>query len=100
MAGEMDLIVAALEKLDKETIKMIGKGAKDLIEGAKTTYGLIHKRTEAEVNGKKGFLIWDYILFNEITFQAEDGSILSFFNSISDKDTEEEWNKLVEKYGK
>ena len=74
----------------------------DIVKGAEAlskVYGIIHKRTTAEINGKKGFLIWDYILANEITFQDEDGEIKSFFISFSDAETEKEWNKLVAKYG-
>jgi len=62
-------------------------------------HGIVHKRTTAEINGVKGFLVWDYIIYNEITFDDVNGNIYSFFSSISDKETEDEWNKLVEKYG-
>ena len=65
----------------------------------KKIYGLIHKRATAEINGKKGFLIWDFIIYNEITFQDEDEKIISFFSSMSDEDTETVWNELVKKYG-
>ena len=68
-------------------------------EAVQKVYGPIHKRTTAEVNGKKGFLIWDYMLANEITFQDEDGEIKSFFFSFSDEETEEKWNEYVAKYG-
>jgi len=100
MASKLDLIVKALGLIDKEALDRLGDAAKDIIDGVKTTYGPIYRRTEAEVDGKKGWLIWDYMLFNEITFQDEDGNIMSFFNSISDKQTEAEWDKLVQKYGK
>lgn len=100
MAVKMDLILAALQMTDKRVLEKLETVAGEMVEGVKKTYGLIHKRTEAEVNGKKGFLIWDYILYNEITFQDEDGNIMSFYNSISDKQTEAEWDKLVKKYGK
>lgn len=99
MANKLDLIIKALGLLDEKTIDRIGKAAKDIVDGVKNTYGLIHKRAEAEVDGKKGFLIWDYILYNEISFQAEDGSSLSFFSSFSDEETEIEWYRLVKKYG-
>lgn len=72
----------------ESAVKAIGK-----------TYGVIHKKTEAEINGKKGFLIWDYIIFNEITFKSEDGEIESFYLSRSDEKTEKVWNDLVRKYG-
>ena len=78
------------------TIPQIIKAA----EAVQKIYGPIHKRTTAEINGKKGFLIWDYMLANEITFQRdEDGKIISFGISFSDEETEKKWNELVEKYG-
>lgn len=99
MSKEIDLINIALKVLDKETIEKLAAAAKDIEKGVKSTYGFIHKRTTAEVNGKTGFLIWDYILYNEISFQDEEGNIISFFHSASDEKTEAEWNNLVEKYG-
>ncbi len=74
----------------------------ELIPTAKAiskTHGFIHKRTEAEINGIKGFLVWDFIVYNEITFDDAEGNIMSFFTSISDAETEAEWNRLVKKYG-
>ena len=73
-----------------------------ILEAARTIskiYGPVHKRTTAEINGKKGFLTWDFIVFNEITFQDENGDIVSFFISVSDEDTETVWSELVKKYG-
>lgn len=83
-------------------IKDIVKAAPLLIDAARfisKQYGLVHKRAEAEIQGKKGFLIWDFLAFNEITFEDENGKIISFFVSLSDEDTEQVWNELVEKYG-
>ena len=84
-------IVAAVPKLLEAA-----NGAAKTIE---RTYGIVHRNTTAEINGKKGFLIWDYIVWNEITFKDEDGNITSFFTSISDKETEKVWDELVKKYG-
>ena len=55
--------------------------------------------TEAEINGIRGFLVWDFIVYNEITFDDAEGNIMSFFTSMSDDETEAEWNRLVRKYG-
>lgn len=60
---------------------------------------IIEKRTEAEINGVRGFLVWDYLLYNEISFDAPDGSTLSFYSGLSDEKTKAEWNRLVDKYG-
>lgn len=71
----------------------------EMKEVLKGTYGFIHKRTPAKIKDKDGFLIWDYILWNEITFKSDDGDIWSFFTSPSDKKTKAVWNELVQKYG-
>lgn len=62
-------------------------------------HGFVHKRAEAEINGIRGFLVWDFIVYNEITFDDSEGNIMSFFTSMSDDETEAEWNRLVRKYG-
>lgn len=62
-------------------------------------HGIIHRRAPAEINGIRGYLVWDFIVLNEITFDDADGNIISFFTSISDTKTEAEWNRLVSKYG-
>lgn len=62
-------------------------------------HGFVHKRVEAKINGIQGFLVWDFVVYNEITFDDVDGNIMSFFTSISDDETEAEWNRLVKKYG-
>lgn len=65
----------------------------------KPPHGIIHKRIEAKICDIQGFLVWDYIVWNEITFDDEYGNIISFFNSISDKETKKVWNQLVDRYG-
>lgn len=85
------------EKLDG--IREVTDRFAELIKSAARVYGNIHRKVEAEINGKEGFLIWDSILFNEITFLSNDGEINSLFRSGSDKKTEEIWNDLVRKYG-
>jgi hypothetical protein len=62
-------------------------------------YGIVHKREKVEINGIKGFLVWDYIIYNEITFEDMNGNMYSFFSNISDKKTEEEWSRLIQKFG-
>lgn len=62
-------------------------------------HGIVHKSTTAEINGVKGFLVWDFIIYNEITFDDMDGRCYSFFNSVFDEETELKWNELVAKYG-
>lgn len=82
-----------------EGIEVVIKGVKLVEENYKNQYGFIHKRVPAIINGEKGFLIWDYILYNEITFKSEQGEIWSFFTSASDKETQVVWEELEKKYG-
>lgn len=70
------------------------------IHGLGAIPGFVHKRRPAEILGVKGWLVWDYIIYNEIFFEdAEQKISVTFFQSISDAKTEEEWNELVERYG-
>ena len=69
-----------------------------IVKEVSREHGIVHKRTDAEINGVKGFLVWDYILYNEITFDDMDGKIYSFYKSFSDDETEAKWNELVAKY--
>lgn len=32
-------------------------------------FGIVHKTHEVTIGGKKGLLVWDYILWNELTFE-------------------------------
>lgn len=84
---------------DFNKVKNIYDGVKDIYNEVKSVYGIIHKKEPAQINGKTGYLIWDYIVYNEITFKSDDGEIERFFQSGSDKETEEKWKELVEKYG-
>ena len=73
--------------------------AEFVLREAPKIHGFIHKRVEAEINGIHGFLVWDYIAYNEITFDDDKGNVMSFFTSISDKETEARWNELIDMYG-
>ena len=59
-------------------------------------FGAIHRTEAITINGDKGFLIWDYILFNEITFViSSTNQYISMFTSISDSKTEERFNEIL-----
>lgn len=63
-------------------------------------YGIIHKREFVMINGVSGILTWDYIIWNEITFEDMDShQQYSLFNSMSDNETEKRWNELMERFG-
>ncbi len=88
MNGEQyTAVLAIIQQLIPEA-KMISK-----------MHGIVHRRAEAEINGVHGFLVWDFIVYNEITFDDADGNIISFFTSMSDSKTEAEWDRLVKTYG-
>lgn len=63
-------------------------------------YGIVYKTAEIEYLGMKGRLVWDYILYNELTFEdIKTGKKYSLATSWSDKKTEKIFNEFVEKYG-
>lgn len=62
-------------------------------------HGFIHDSVPARFGDKTGRLVWDYILYNEITFDSEDGKIINLFTSLSDAETKKRWDVLVDKYG-
>lgn len=85
-----------VQELTKALIPILGP---DFIPKILKTHGIVHESVPAEINGKKGFLVWDFIVWNEITFDDEDGNIMSLFNSVSDDETKAKWNEFVSKFG-
>lgn len=88
--------------METDEFKIILERTKDTVELIKTlcpTFGFIHKTEPIKYGEKLGFLVWDYILYNEITFISIDKKIIQrLFNSTSDKETEKEFNKLVKQF--
>lgn len=60
-------------------------------------FGIIHKTEVIKKEGTvEGYLVWDYILWNEISYISADGqNIQRLFNSTSDEKTEKEFQKLI-----
>ncbi len=60
---------------------------------------IIKKSCAANMDGERGILVWDYFIFNEITF-VSDGSknVKSLFCSWSDAKTEKTFNDLCKIY--
>ncbi len=87
-----------MAEINPNDVLAILKEVLPLVKQVSRMHGVVHKRVDAEINGMKGFLVWDFILYNEITFDDMEGNIFSFFNSFSDEETEIEWNKLVKMY--
>lgn len=72
----------------------------EAIKITRRTYGVIHQSIPAVMNGHKGFLIWDYILYNELTFlNAENGEIKSLYHSFSNRKMEEKYNEFKVRFG-
>ena len=87
--------------LDAETIKIIAEIAKIVGKTIKYAirtkpYGIVHDSYEFVENGKKIRLVWDYIIWNELTLEdTETGEKRSIFTSFSDKETKEKFDKIV-----
>lgn len=85
---------------EQEKNKAIDILVKEAIRIATRTYGIVHKSTPAIMNGCKGFIIWDYILYNELTFlNSETGEIVSLYHSLSDEKMEKRYQEFAHKYG-
>lgn len=63
--------------------------------------GFVHKAEPATINGQAGYLVWDYILYNEISFLPQDPKrdAISLLTSMSDDETSQRFDELVAKYG-
>ena len=87
--AELDPMVIA--KMVEEILKWIAD---------KAPFGIVHKTAPIMINGEKGLLVWDFLLWNELTFVDQaTKSKQSLFNSASDKKTQAEFDRLVSKYG-
>ena len=60
---------------------------------------IIKKICDVEMDGEKGTLVWDYLIFNEITFvNSKTKNIQSLFCGWSDEKAEKTFNDLCKKY--
>ena len=76
-------------------IKAVGNIA-NMIESLSKNYGFIEKCEIFEFKGRKYKLVWDYIIYNEITMEdIETGKQMQMFTSFSDKKTEDKFNELL-----
>lgn len=88
MAAQIDPSVA---KMIAEILAWIAKAK---------PFGIVHKTAPVNYGGKVGLLVWDYIVWNELTFvDGETKSKQSLFNSISDEKTRAEFDSIVSRYG-
>lgn len=95
----MDEVEFDLELLKVIAQMPVGEWMKDLDIVISKKYGLIHKSAAVEIHGIKGFLIWDFVIYNEITFKDMNDNIVSLYRGFSDKETEDRWDEWVKKFG-
>lgn len=82
-----------------EILDLIASAANGL-KNLNREYAFIHKQGFIKYKGRKGRLVWDYLVFNELTFEDEEtGEQISLGLSASDSTTEAIFNELIEKYG-
>ena len=76
-----------------------GEKASELV--VKTApYCIVKKREPVVYNGLTGWLVWDYLIWNELTFEDRDsGKKYSVLNKFSDEETEKAFDEFVAKYG-
>ena len=86
-------------KYSKEKLELLISEGKNLIENLEG-FALIHKRRIINYNGELGELVWDYAIFNEISFISAENpkKIKRLFSSFSDKQTEKEFEYFYETY--
>ncbi len=94
--GKTEIIKSIIEVLGP----IIGEGIK--ICRREQPYGIVKERIPVKMFDKTGWVVWDYIIWNELTFEyvEEDKAVkMSLFQDISDRKTEERLRKIEEKYG-
>lgn len=88
------------DKIEEVLSGALAEALSEAIRLASRTYGAVHKAVPVVINEEKGFLIWDYILFNELTFlNSETRELTSLFTSFSDEEMEKRFNEFAIKYG-
>lgn len=88
-----------IERAANELIKSAVKELVEWIEKEKP-FGFIHRTAPINYCGEPGLLVWDYIVWNEITFVDNKTKFKqSLYSSFSDQNTEAKFNELVSRYG-
>ena len=63
-------------------------------------YGIIKESAFVNIDGRKGRLVWDYIVYNELTFECEEtGEKYSLFTSVKDDEIKKRFEEMKSKYG-
>ena len=80
----------------------VAKMIKEILEwcAKNKPFGVVHKTAPIHYGGEDGILVWDWVIWNELTFvDRATKSKQSLFNSISDTATQEKFDEIVSKYG-
>lgn len=71
-------------------------------------YGFIEKKAKVNIDGVPGKLVWDYILWNDITFETKmkkngkkgkKKKRYELYTGLSHKKAKKKWKKLIAEYG-
>ena len=85
-----------MENID--VMKMVAEMAKWIADNK--PFGIVHKTAPINYGGEPGILVWDYVIWNELTFMDHrTKSKTSLFNNISDSKTHDEFDRIVSLYG-
>lgn len=90
----MDIEIKAkfAEKLVDELIEWL----KNIDDG----FCFIERREPVIYDGIPGALVWDYAIYNEITFvEKETGKKHRLYTNIKDDETRQKYEEYIEKYG-
>ncbi|MBR4733654.1 MAG: hypothetical protein IK081_12890 [Lachnospiraceae bacterium] len=66
----------------------------------KRPYAVVCRRDLINYKGNRGYLVWDFLMYNELTFEEyETGCQVSLASRYDDKKMERVFNGIVERYG-
>lgn len=85
---------------DLERLIRVAGSLIKVIKGLRPSFGIVHKAKIVEKEGTvKGYLVWNYLSFNEISFIEVDGNNhQTLFSSTCNKETEEQFEILCNEY--
>ena len=89
---------AIVDAVKKVVPDLLFNGIKTVIR--EKPYGIIKKRARICYDGIKGDLVWDALLFNEITFHDDQAQThRSFGLNTHDAKTQKQFDQIEKKYG-
>jgi hypothetical protein len=56
--------------------------------------GIVEAACQTQRQGQEGFLVWHYVLYNEVSFVATNGHVESLYTSICDDYAKTEFDRL------